>query len=162
MLYLVRGTQFFQKCDFLAWTRFWNSFLFHPLTWSSRRMQELTRSSPPIWQFLIEHTIYPIELFEEGLGCVTSLPKCISDHLQLILLLLLCMKTWINSLHQKNSTLHLTHHPQLDVCSSALDLKHLMTWRGFWNQAPWLPIFLFLLFKYNVQIECFSQFMANA
>jgi hypothetical protein len=41
-------------------------------------------------QFLIEHTMYPIELFEEGLGCVTSLPKCISDHLQLILLLLLC------------------------------------------------------------------------
>jgi hypothetical protein len=43
-----------------------------------------------------------------------------------------------------------------------LDLKHLMTWRGFWNQAPWLPIFLFLLFKYNVQIECFFQFTTNA
>jgi hypothetical protein len=43
-----------------------------------------------------------------------------------------------------------------------LDLKHLMTWRGFWNQAPLLPIFLFLLFKYNVQIERFSQFMWNA
>jgi len=113
-------------------------------------------------QFLIEHTMYLIELFEEGLGCVTSLPKCISDHLQLILLLLLCMKTWMKSLHQKNSTLHLTHHPQLDVCPSALDLKHLMTWRGFWNQAPWLPIFLFLLYKYSVQIECFSQFLWNA
>lgn len=30
-------------------------------------------------QFLTEQTMYPIELFEEGLGCVTSLPKCISE-----------------------------------------------------------------------------------
>lgn len=78
-------------------------------------------------QLLIEHTMYPIEFFEECLGCVTSLPRCISDRLQLILLLLLCMKTWMNSLHQTNSTLHLLHYPQLDVCSSALDLEHLMT-----------------------------------